>query len=43
MYIIANLYPSSYWPLVMDVEAVSEGIEFNSIAMQLIEEEDCCI
>jgi hypothetical protein len=42
--VLANLYPSSYRPLVMDAEAVSEGVEFKSIVMQLIEEtEDCCI
>jgi hypothetical protein len=30
--------------LVMDAETLSEGMEFNSIVMQLVEkEEDCCI
>jgi hypothetical protein len=43
MYILANLYPTSCQPLVMDAETVSEGMEFNSIVMQLVEEENCCI
>jgi hypothetical protein len=29
MYVLANLYPTSYQPLVMDAETVSEGMEFN--------------
>jgi hypothetical protein len=36
MYILTKLYPTSYQHLVMDAETASEGMEFNSIVMQLV-------